>query len=251
MISIEGKLAFIESEKVIVVGDLHGDYDSFLKTKEFLEEDDYIIIYLGDYADRGSSGVEIIEDLIKIREKFRNRILALKGNHENYNKYGYPNFYPCDLIREVELKRGDWREYYEKTLKNFFDSLPLSAINEKMKMFFVHGGISSGIKSLENLKYPSKRIEECLIWSDPIEEYGEFYNPRGAGVLFGYNVTNNFCIKFGVEKIVRSHEPRKALYSPVYEHNNKVITISSTRVYGGRPHILKIEEGKIETIYLD
>ncbi|MEM5875550.1 MAG: metallophosphoesterase family protein [Candidatus Aenigmatarchaeota archaeon] len=250
MIRREGKLVFIENNKLIVVGDLHGDYEFYLKTKEFWNKD-YSIIYLGDYADRGDFGVEIIEDLLDNQNKHSDKILVLKGNHESYDIDGNPKFYPCDLIEEVTLKRGNWKDYYEKTLKDFFNSLPLSAIHEKMKIFFVHGGISSAIKSIEDLKYPSSEIEEDLLWSDPIEKFGEFKNPRGAGVLFGYNITEDFCNRFGVEKIIRSHEPRKALYCPIYEHNFRVTTISSTRVYGGKPHLLRIENGKIECIYLD
>ncbi|MEM5814942.1 MAG: metallophosphoesterase family protein [Candidatus Aenigmatarchaeota archaeon] len=251
MIKKGEKLILINKwNRFIVVGDLHGDYESYLKTKNFLEKK-FSLIYLGDYADRGDFGVEIIEDLIETTRKYPMKVIALKGNHESYSESGEPNFYPSDLIDEVNFKKGNWKNYFKEILKPFFDNLPICALHENFKLFFVHGGISSKIKSLEDLKKPSKRIEEDLLWSDPIEKEGEFKNPRGAGVLFGKNITSNFCSISKIEKIIRSHEPRKALYSPNFEQDGKLITISSTRVYGGRPHILKIENGRIETIYLD
>lgn len=48
-----------------VLGDLHGDYRSFHKAKFlFLKaEPDAVQLFLGDYPNRGSKGVEIITDL--------------------------------------------------------------------------------------------------------------------------------------------------------------------------------------------
>lgn len=250
MIKKEGKLALIEDcDKIIVVGDLHGDYEVYLKTKEFFKKG-YMLVYLGDYADRGDFGLEIIEDLIDFHKKYPNDVLVLKGNHESFSEEGYPNFYPCDLISEVSTKIGDWYSYFSSKLKPFLDSMPLSAISLNFGLFFVHGGISSKIKNLNDLIEPSKEIEEDLLWSDPFEGNGEFHNPRGAGVLFGKNITEKFCSTLKIQKIIRGHEPRKAMNGPFYEHDGKVITVSSTRVYGGKAFVLKIENRQIDVIYL-
>lgn len=252
MIIRRGKLVEIKKvDRLVVVGDLHGDYESFSKTKKFLDEET-VLVYLGDYADRGDFGMEIIEELSEMMKKYPESVVVLKGNHEQYNDDGSAAFYPCDLRLEVVSKGRSWDEYFENFLRPFFKNLPLCAVylSEK-RLFFVHGGVSSKIESEKDLVEPSPKIEEDLLWSDPFSGLGEFLNPRGAGVLFGKDVTENFCKKFKVSNIVRSHEPKKALYGPVIEHDGKVLTVSSTRVYGGRPHVLMFFNEEVQTFYLD
>jgi hypothetical protein len=49
------------------------------------------------------------------------------------------------------------------------------------------------------------------------------------------------CKLLGVKRIIRSHKPAKALTGPSYSHNGRVVTISSTSVYGGEPFFLSID----------
>jgi len=240
-------IEIFDAKRIIVFGDLHGDFDSFSKVYDFLDKD-CLIIFLGDYADRGDFGVEILESLNKLLKENKN-VIALKGNHESYDEYGNPNFRPCDLREEVSFKRGNWLDYYNNFLKDFFFSLPIAAIYED-KYLFIHGGVSRKISSRKILENPSSEIEEIILWSDPFEGKGEAYNPRGAGVLFGKDVTEDVLKKLNVRKIVRSHEPQKALNGYFYSHNNKVLTISSTRVYGGKPVVLEIVDDKENFIEL-
>ena len=57
-------------KNVYAAGDLHGDYQSFSSILNIYEKNrkDSILIFLGDYADRGSHGVEIITELNKLLE---------------------------------------------------------------------------------------------------------------------------------------------------------------------------------------
>ena len=247
------KLRVIEDfDKIFVVGDLHGDYDSYKKTLGiWRKEKDSILIFLGDFADRGNKGFEIVESLMKLKEN--ENVILLKGNHEDYSESGMPYFYPCNLIDEVREKFGDWSTYFSTKFKPFIEDLNLAVIL-KNYFLFVHGGVSSKIKSLENLSYPTREIEFDVLCSDPYPEKGEFFNPRGAGVLFGPDISKEICEKLKIKKIIRSHQPRKALNGPYEEHEGRVITISSTRVYGGRPFILCFEKENLEeykVIYLE
>ena len=254
MIKIEGKLAILSDfEKILVVGDLHGDFEIFKKIieifkNEFERDEKVCLVFLGDYADRGDFGVEIIEGLMKLKEKYPKNVIALKGNHEDYDDFGNPKFRPCDLIYEVAEKRGIWKDYFEITLKDFFKSLSIAAIFDKI--LFVHGGISSKIKELDNLISPSEIIEEDILWSDPFEGLGEYTNPRGAGVLFGRDITEKVLKSLSLEKLVRSHQPQKAMNGIFIEHEDKVITINSTRVYGGTPIILVVKKDEIRPIHI-
>lgn len=222
-------------ERILVVGDLHGDFESFQKIQKIFNPNKDLLIFLGDYADRGNKGIEVIESINKLFEKYKDEVVALKGNHEDYRN-GMPFFSPCNLIEEAELKRGGWKNYYESFLKDFFNKLYIAAVFQKI--LFVHGGISSRINSLEDLKHPTPEVEEDVLWSDPYEEIGEIPSFRGAGVLFGENISEKVCNSLGINFIIRSHEPMKAIVDPYVEHKGRIVTISSTKVYGGNPFIL-------------
>lgn len=246
VIHSNGKLVDIERpESLIVVGDLHGDLESFNKIlSSWKNRKNNYIIFLGDYADRGENGLEIIESLNKLRDK--ENVVLLKGNHENYDERGNPLFNPCTLIDEVKYKRGYWNSYFSKHLMPFFDSLHLAAIVDK-KILFVHGGISSNIKSLEDLRHPAY-VEEDILWSDPDTlGKGEHPNRRGAGVEFGEDITERVLDNLKTSLLIRSHQPDLACNGPNLTQK-KVVTISSTNVYGGKPHYLEIPGSKISEI---
>jgi hypothetical protein len=146
---------------------------------------------------------------------------------------------PCDLMGEVGEKRGSWGTYFRDKLKPFFDTLYVAALalNE---VLFVHGGISRRVKDINDLRFPSRHVENDVLWSDPLEGEGEQANRRGAGVAFGTDVSEEVCRTLGVERLVRSHQPKKASGGPHVEHAGRVVTISSTVVYGGRPFVLAL-----------
>jgi hypothetical protein len=236
--------------RVFVVGDLHGDFESFKNAVEFFDKnkkEDDILIFLGDYADRGPNGVEIISKLYELL-KTRKDIKALKGNHEDYSEDGYISI-ESDLKKEVEKKKektGGWEVFWSNTLKPFLGCLePAYIVGE---VLFVHGGISKQIQSREDLF--KKENEKILLWSDPYSGEGEIPNSRGAGVEFGEDVTDEVLQKLNLKRIVRSHEPYKARDGkPCYEHSGKVVTINSSTVYG-KPFMIVVnpENAEIEGV---
>lgn len=233
---------FSRYKRVLTVGDLHGDYASLCSILKIADLKNDLIVFLGDYADRGEQGVEVIETLQKLARENPENTVLLKGNHESFSDEGEPAFFPFTLGSEVSDKGKQWKNYFGETLKPFFDRLFLAAIVPS-KLLFVHGGVSSRINSLDDLKFAAKTVENDVLWSDPFEGTGERLNSArgGVGVEFGEDVTEKVCECLGVNRIIRSHEPRKAMNGPDYSHNNRVITISSTRVYGGHPFILSFE----------
>lgn len=229
----------LKTHNVIVVGDIHGDYASFQRIlKQFNSQQD-LIIFLGDYADRGPMGIEVIDGIRELKREYPNRVYVLKGNHEKYTEDGRPTFSPCTLRGEATKKMGDWTNYFENILRPFIEKLSLAVIIPGV-VFFVHGGLSNKIIGLKDLKYPSREIEEDILWSDPFEGSGERFNRRGAGIEFGKDISKKVCSRLCVERIVRSHQPRKSFIGPYVEHDGRVVTISSTTVYGGIPFILKM-----------
>ena len=238
-------------KQVIVAGDLHGDLKSFEKSLQYWQSNPAAsLVLLGDYADRGPQGIEIIETLIKL--KTNARIIPLKGNHEDYSGGGEPLFNPFSLNSEVENKRGDWQDYFQRTLKPFFAQLHLAAVIPG-KFLLVHGGISSKIRKIDQLRRPSREIEEDLLWSDPGDDEGERPGKRGAGVEFGPDVSKRTLDNLDVKQVIRSHQPYLAESGPYFSHAGRIVTISTTRVYGGRPFLLEIntQESQFQVLFLD
>ncbi len=69
-------------KRVLVIGDIHGQLDHLDAMLDFLAptaED--VLIFLGDYVDRGPKSKEVIDRLIGLQEQFPQTIF-LKGNHE-------------------------------------------------------------------------------------------------------------------------------------------------------------------------
>jgi len=245
MIERHGKLAILDTAKIrrtIIAGDIHGDLHAFKRIISIGTTAD-VTVFLGDYADRGSYGLEVIEGLMAAVKRSRNRIVALKGNHEDFMDSGAPRFHPCTLVREAEQKGRNWKELFP-VLQEFFDTLPLAALIPGYALL-VHGGISEDLTSPETLEHPTKDMATDIMWSDPGQSPGQHPNPRGAGKLFGADTTAKVLSSLGVKFLIRSHEPRKARTGPHFEHRNSVVTTSATSIYGGRPFALVLPGYKL------
>lgn len=236
--------------QLIIIGDIHGDYECFQKAQSLFDPTQDCIIFLGDYADRGTSGIEVIEGLKGFIQNYPMRVIALKGNHEDYTQRGEPCFRPCSLIYEADHKRSGWRSFFRDKFQPFLFNLYLGVLIPE-KILFVHGGISRRIESIENLRWPSRLVEKDVLWSDPYEGEGEYPNMRGAGVIFGTDISKDTCQKIGVKRVIRSHQPRKAWKEPSIEHDGRIITISSTRVYGHKAYALKLPTDKLDVAFQD
>jgi hypothetical protein len=75
----------------ILISDIHGQYDKLLTLWSNLEEtvgqqnlyDNYVIVFLGDYVDKGSHSKECIEWLIELKKKRKsNTTHFVLGNHD-------------------------------------------------------------------------------------------------------------------------------------------------------------------------
>ena len=238
MVTRSGSLATIKvspGERIIVFGDIHGDLRTLEKGLAVRRPRD-VVVFLGDYADRGPDGVEVIEQVETLLDRLPQSVVALKGNHESYSDSGEPLFSPCTLTHEAEKKRGSWEAYFPH-FSRFVDRLSIAAIVPG-ETLFVHGGIHNSIESAGALEDPSASLESEIMWSDPVPHRGLSSSRRGAGHEFGPDISERVCRNLGVKRIVRSHEPRKAIDGPASEHDGRVITTSSTTVYHGDAFVL-------------
>ena len=69
--------------KTYVIGDIHGMYGSYIDIMKKMTTNDHLII-LGDVIDRGTGGIQIIQDIIKRKQnrQYNPEITFLLGNHE-------------------------------------------------------------------------------------------------------------------------------------------------------------------------
>ena len=71
-------------KKIFAIGDIHGCYDR-LKTLMGKIPIDYsrdTLVFIGDYIDRGPHPFEVVDYLIKLKNRFPD-VIFLKGNHED------------------------------------------------------------------------------------------------------------------------------------------------------------------------
>ncbi|MFH1461723.1 MAG: metallophosphoesterase family protein [bacterium] len=116
----------------IIIGDLHGDFDSFNKIIENLIQrgvltdklglnENYKIIFLGDYVDRGPDSLEISLIIFLLKAINRDKVILLRGNHEDvkvFKLYGFSaellnKLYESDLLRVLDEGFKDFNRIHE------------------------------------------------------------------------------------------------------------------------------------------
>ena len=185
-------------------GDIHGEFFklAFLLNKLKIEDDD-VLVFLGDYIDRGKMSYEVIELLIEISETYN--CIFIKGNHEDmflnylngvdqngvfiynggmmtlqsYNKHGY-NLYPGSDNPVMPFKHVQ----FFRNLKRYY---------ETEEFIFVHAGIHPGTP-LENMP------DDILFW----ERSFHYMTYDGKTVVFGHtpnqkvlNEKSKICVDTG------------------------------------------------------
>jgi len=223
-----------------IVGDIHGDLETLaqiLQDSRFTEKmqrgEHTLLIFLGDYGDRGIYSPEVYHVVLRLKEAYPEHVVLMRGNHEGPEDILAS---PHDLPTHLHRKFGEeWRQAYKK-LRQLFDQL-YNAVLVKERYIMLHGGVPSQARSIEDLAYAHKKhphdthLEEIL-WSDPEEGISGIYpSPRGAGKLFGKDVTAKFLKMLNVKVFIRGHEPSEA--GCKINHEGKILTLFSRK---GEPY---------------
>ena len=153
-------------KRILVIGDIHGHYKKFLSLYNQLSvTDEDLIIFLGDYIDRGPEGESIYVLEWIMREFNKDNVIALRGNHEQMMLDFFNNGDLNWLFNggnktgeDIKSKMKDDPNIMARVMK-FADVLPLHyrmTINGK-DYFFCHAGVKPGVP-LEEQK------QESLLW---------------------------------------------------------------------------------------
>lgn len=233
----EEQLVKIESDKVVVVGDLHGDYLSLKSIISRYKPPEWTLLFLGDYVDRGEYQIETIAKVLELKVKYPDKVFMLRGNHETpYMNLEY------GFIYELQAKLGE-QSYtiYMFLLESVFCNLPYAALINNA-IFAVHGGLARGLSRPDDVlnvkkcdREPRDPIAFQLLWNDPSDDVSGFVPNvlRGGCIdgdlciyLWGPDVTNDFLQRNSLKMIIRAHEYTSQGYK--WNHDGKVLTIFSS-----------------------
>ena len=152
-------------KRQIAVGDIHGCFDLLKalieKIIRFTPDED-MLIFMGDYIDRGKKSKEVVRYLGALKEKLPDNVILLKGNHEElaYNALTAPDpgkemiFWRINGGADTVISFGGIDNSRESLIP-FVESLQL--YYENNTHIFVHAGIPQG-------KDLSTATPEELLW---------------------------------------------------------------------------------------
>ena len=235
---------------ITICGDIHGQFHDLLelfKISGYLPNTSYL--FLGDYVDRGFKSVETISLLLCYKIRYPKRIFLTRGNHESRKVTQVYGFY--DECSKKYNNTAIW-----KLFTDVFDTLPLSATIDN-KVFCMHGGLSPEIKDIDEIlkvnrlqEVPDTGIICDLLWSDPDDKEGWSNSPRGAGSLFGPDISKQFCHINKIDLILRAHQLVMEGFS--WAHNDNVCTLFSAPNYcnrcGNKASIMEMDENYTKVI---
>lgn len=232
----------------LIVGDIHGNYESLHRILRKARILNAFMIFLGDYVDRGSSSLEVLLTLYLIKYTSPKSIILLRGNHEDewINKEGNGNL--C-FYQECLNKLGDNCDRVFNLITQSYEYLTISCIYNNI--YLVHGGIPVDIYlyNINKLEKPLNLQEEFednedksilaqinqMLWNDPLK--GDEYkyisvkeSIRGDEIYnFGKLFVDYFIGNKKISCIIRGHQFFNSGYGVTPDR--KVLTIFSCTNY--------------------
>lgn len=226
-------IVHVESkEEILIFGDTHGQYFDLVGVLNTVFDGKRSFIFNGDYVDRGSHSVENFLVLIGLKILFPERIHLNRGNHELSDLNKVYGFYD-----EIARKYPFNKDSIYQSFQSVFRVLPISAVVNG-RIFITHGGLPAACMELDDLQKPYRMMDSHadtplreLLWSDSGEVSGVGESKRGAGIIFGSDITRKFLHLNNLDLLIRSHEAVENGYRA--HHDGKVVTIFSAPNYEG------------------
>uniref|UniRef100_A0A0R0HAT9 Serine/threonine-protein phosphatase n=1 Tax=Glycine max TaxID=3847 RepID=A0A0R0HAT9_SOYBN len=183
-----------EDSKVIVVGDVHGQFHDlmFLFKHAGVPSENRIYVFNGNYVDKGAWGIEVFLFLLAWKVLMPHRVYLLRGNHESRYctaRYGFK--------KEVWAKYGD-QAPSQKPKRNKTHRVDLGSLAE----------LSEVKRSFVDCPYEGPNILlSDVLWSRPSNRDGLRDNTgQKLGLLWGPDCTEAFLKQYNLKLIIRSHE---------------------------------------------
>ncbi len=181
-------------KKIFAIGDIHGCADKLAALMEKIPIDyaNDILVFIGDYIDRGPSSFEVVDYLVDLKRDHPD-IVFLKGNHEDMLQK-----YLAGTDRFTYLLNGGQQtldSYLNRQNKSEFSPIPSSHLEfykslllyyQTEDYIFVHAGMREKIP-LE------KQNPEELLWIREDFIYSKF--DFGKRVVFGHTPFSEPMVK--------------------------------------------------------
>ena len=163
------KMVLPTNSNIAFFGDLHGNFDALLHILQYLVDHQYMdldlriiqdnfhMVFLGDYVDRGADGVEVIDMLMRLKLANPTQVFLVRGNHEDgdlNNHYGFK--------QELRMKFPDVKQEQFNHVYKIYDCMPpvlcigCDAGTHTDFMYCCHGGIELGCNFKELLSDPAQ-----------------------------------------------------------------------------------------------
>ena len=231
-------------EKLVLIGDVHGDLKSLFKIlddidfEEFLMNANNKIIFLGDYVDRGNDSIGVLYMICYLKQKYPDSIVLMRGNHEAPVEFPFSSH---DLPYRILQRYGEYwgRLIYHKKILKFFSLLTLTVVVEN-RLLLVHGGLPTrdielitdfrkSIATAQDTHIRNSIMEEIL-WNDPWSNSSGkedwTHSKRGFGRLFGQEISKKWLKISETKVVVRGHQPCQGFK---IDHDGMVMTLFSCK----------------------
>jgi hypothetical protein len=231
-------------EKLVLIGDVHGDLKSLFEIlddidfEEFLMNTNNKIIFLGDYVDRGNDSIGVLYMICYLKQKYPDSIILMRGNHEAPVEFPFSSH---DLPYRILQRYGEYwgRLIYQKKILKLFSLLTLAAVVEN-RLLLVHGGLPTrdvelisdfrqSIATAQDTHITNSLMEEIL-WNDPWSHSSGkedwTYSKRGFGRLFGPQISKKWLKISKTKVVVRGHQPCQGFK---VNHKGMIMTLFSCK----------------------
>lgn len=249
-------------ERIVAVGDVHGDYGQFVKTLQYVRVIDKSgkwiggkthLVQTGDVLDRGPDSRKVMDLLMKLEKeaaKAGGGVHALVGNHESMILYGdwryvHPGesqaFGGADKYRAAmgpKGKYGKWIRSHNAVVK----------IND---VLFLHGGlagrygtmsldeINNGIRAGLNAGGGMGRDKGGPLWYRGLAKHGEKDVAKQLEPVFKTHKARHIVIGHCVSDRILPRAGGKVIQ----------IDVGMSKAYGGPAGCLLIEKGVYYGVY--
>lgn len=234
------RIPYLKSDTIYIVGDIHGCYNElskFLDDFESSNDKNKILVFTGDYIDRGPENLKVINKLINISEDNSIESYFIEGNHEK-------SLYQYSYLRELFSK-----EFIDKT-KPQLDKDPDLKLRLRSFLSKLHTHLLFKSEFTSNLVVCHGGIS----WDKNVFDGNVFMSPES--VIKGSDYPNGDMSKIAEDfnNICSSNSIQFHGHRPVFDENGvishartnqSVVNLDGHVDQGGHLLVAKVNNGNI------
>ena len=225
----------MQYKRILAVGDVHGMYEKLKALMEIIQLNPAkdLLIFLGDYIDRGPQSLEALDYVMALNKQYPERAIPLLGNHEVMclNYYRYKEQSKSFMVDGLDYEMAHvWLDNGGDETKKQFKKLKRQELRQRLRwmrqlsnhyqvdnFYFCHAGIQPFIP-LEMQR------EGDLLWMR--EGFFELYDGRAGTIVIGHT---------SVQELKRKHWADGQLpTTPQFLENNIIMCDTGAFMEGGK-----------------